>query len=563
MATKGGIVMSIRLSGMVSGMDTEAMVKELMSAQSMKKTKIENKKTKLEWKQEKWKDLNAKVYGLYTNSLTKMKMQSTFSLRGTTSSDSDVVTAKAQSGTAIGANRIKVQQLASSQYITGEKIAINNDEESSNKIDGNTSLDKIIGNETDTVIQIQLGDKKAVDIKIDEGMTVTDFVKKMKEAGINANFDTKQQRFFLSSKESGEDNAFTIVEKKIRRDANNEIIKDENGKTKYFDINEGVDENDTPNDKNVLHTLGLGQVTKSTDAQGKTTYSYDYDDNLSGDKISGNNFIAATSAIVTVNGVDFKDNTNEIEVNGVTYTLNAANPDKEVKIEITKDTSKVYDAVKEFVNEYNDVLKELNTVYSAKSAKDYDVLTDEQKEAMTEKQVEQWEKIIKDSLLRNDSTVSSLASTLRASIYTSTKVDGKVYSLSSIGITTSSDYSEKGLLHIHGDKDDKTYASDENKLQKMIDEDPDKLMEILNGFAKNLYDNLTNKMKSTSISSALTFYNDKQLNKELTTYKKQISDWETKLSKMEDRYYKQFSAMETALAKLNSQATNLANMFPS
>lgn len=555
--------MSIRLSGMVSGMDTEAMVKELMSAQSMKKTKIENKKTKLEWKQEKWKDLNAKVYGLYTNSLTKMKMQSTFSLRGTTSSDSDVVTAKAQSGTAIGANRIKVQQLASSQYITGEKIAINNDEESSNKIDGNTSLDKIIGNETDTVIQIQLGDKKAVDIKIDEGMTVTDFVKKMKEAGINANFDTKQQRFFLSSKESGEDNAFTIVEKKIRRDANNEIIKDENGKTKYFDINEGVDENDTPNDKNVLHTLGLGQVTKSTDAQGKTTYSYDYDDNLSGDKISGNNFIAATSAIVTVNGVDFKDNTNEIEVNGVTYTLNAANPDKEVKIEITKDTSKVYDAVKEFVNEYNDVLKELNTVYSAKSAKDYDVLTDEQKEAMTEKQVEQWEKIIKDSLLRNDSTVSSLASTLRASIYTSTKVDGKVYSLSSIGITTSSDYSEKGLLHIHGDKDDKTYASDENKLQKMIDEDPDKLMEILNGFAKNLYDNLTNKMKSTSISSALTFYNDKQMNKELTTYKKQISDWETKLSKMEDRYYKQFSAMETALAKLNSQATNLANMFPS
>jgi len=551
--------MAIRLSGMVSGMDTEAMVKELMSAQSMKKTKIENKKTKLEWKQEKWKDLNAKVYGLYTNSLTKMKMQSTFSLRGTTSTDSDVVTAKAQSGTAIGANRITVKQLASSQYITGEEISKSSSYKT--KVDGSTSLEDILGSkETDTVIQIQLGDKDAVDIKIDEGMTVTDLVKKMKEAGINANFDTKQQRFFLSSKESGEDNAFTIVEKKIRRDANNEIIKDENGKTKYFDIDEGVDENDTPHDKNVLHTLGLGQVTKSTDEQGNTTYTYD---NEGFDGKADNNFIAATSALVTVNGVDFKDNTNEIEVNGVTYMLNSANPNKEVKIEITKDTSKVYDQVKEFINEYNDVLKELNTVYSAKSAKDYDVLTDEQKEAMTEKQVEQWEKVIKDSLLRNDSTVSSLASTLRSSIYTNIKIDGKTYSLSSIGITTSTDYSEKGLLHIHGDKDDTVYASDENKLQKMIDEDPEKLMEILNGFAKNLYDNLTNKMKSTSISSALTFYNDKQMNKELTTYKKQISDWETKLSKMEDRYYKQFSAMESALSKLNAQATNIANMFPS
>ena len=41
--------MGIRMSGLLSGMDTEAIVKELMSAQSMKKNKVVKAKTKLEW----------------------------------------------------------------------------------------------------------------------------------------------------------------------------------------------------------------------------------------------------------------------------------------------------------------------------------------------------------------------------------------------------------------------------------------------------------------------------------------------------------------------------------
>ena len=57
--------MPIRMSGMISGMDTEALIKELMSAQSAKKTKLEQKKTKLEWKKEKWAELNTKIYKLY------------------------------------------------------------------------------------------------------------------------------------------------------------------------------------------------------------------------------------------------------------------------------------------------------------------------------------------------------------------------------------------------------------------------------------------------------------------------------------------------------------------
>ena len=73
----------------------------------------------------------------------------------------------------------------------------------------------------------------------------------------------------------------------------------------------------------------------------------------------------------------------------------------------------------------------------------------------------------------------------------------------------------------------------------------------MSGIASNLYNNINKKISTTTtMKSALSFYNDKEMTKQMTQYKKDIKSWETKLSDMEDRYYKQFSAMETALSKL-------------
>ena len=79
--------MPIRLSGMVSGLDTEAIVEELMTAQRAKQTKVENKQTKLTWKQEKWKELNTKLYSLYTTELNKLTLQSSYLTKKASVSD--------------------------------------------------------------------------------------------------------------------------------------------------------------------------------------------------------------------------------------------------------------------------------------------------------------------------------------------------------------------------------------------------------------------------------------------------------------------------------------------
>ena len=68
-------------------------------------------------------------------------------------------------------------------------------------------------------------------------------------------------------------------------------------------------------------------------------------------------------------------------------------------------------------------------------------------------------------------------------------------------------------------------------------------------------------MASSSVSSAYTLYNDKQMTKEYTSYTSKISDKEDEITKWEDYYYKKFSSMESALAKLNQTQSSLAGYF--
>lgn len=118
--------MAIRMSGLISGLDTESLVKELMSVQSMKLTKKENLKTKTEWKQEKWKDLNTKIYSLYTGKLSKIKMQGNYATKKVTSADEESVSATAGNSAAAGSHTIEVKSLASAQYVTGAQITSDN-----------------------------------------------------------------------------------------------------------------------------------------------------------------------------------------------------------------------------------------------------------------------------------------------------------------------------------------------------------------------------------------------------------------------------------------------------
>ncbi len=115
--------MAIRVSGLASGMDTESIVTQLVSAYNVKKKNTYVKaQTKLSWKQDAWKTLNKKVKSLYSN-MASLKYSSAYKTKMASVSDTTKASVSAE-GTAVnGSYSLKINQVAKSGYLTGGQLA--------------------------------------------------------------------------------------------------------------------------------------------------------------------------------------------------------------------------------------------------------------------------------------------------------------------------------------------------------------------------------------------------------------------------------------------------------
>lgn len=487
----------IRMSGLNSGLDTESLVSALVSAKKTKVDEAKQAKTKLEWTQTAWKDMNSKIYGLYTGSLSTMRYQSAYSKKVMKSTNS-ALTAIAGENASNGIQTAQVKALAKAGYLTGAAIKTTAGE----KVTGNTKLSDL-GMETGGVIKLQVaGENK--EITIEDGMTMNDLVKKFQEAGVNANFDENNQRLFISAKETGVANDFLFT-------------------------GGGA----------LLDRIGITASAGATRIKG-------------------------SDAELILNGASFKSSTNNFEINGSTYTVNSVT-DAEFTISTETDTSGIYDMIKDFFKSYNETINGMAAAYNADSAKGYEPLTDEMREQLSDKQAEDWEKKIKDSLLRKDSTLSSVMQAMRNAMNSGIEIDGKTYYLSDFGINTQgylmADENERYAYHIDGNADDSVSAGNADKLKAMITTDPELVTKFFSELTKGLYDTLTEKMGSSEYSSVYKVYNDKKMKSDYDNYTKKIAELEAKLQDYEDRYYKKFTAMEKAMATLNSQQSAISSLF--
>lgn len=343
------------------------------------------------------------------------------------------------------------------------------------------------------------------EIVVDRTTTLDSLASAMAKTGINASYDTNQGRFYLSSKNTGVDNAFTVEA-----------------------------------DDATLAALGLNL----TDGEaGK---------------------IDASDASLVYNGVEYTQATNSFNINGLTMDVSSVGGEQAFSVDT--DVDGIYDKVKSFVKEYNTLITEMNKLYDASSSRGYEPLTSDEKDAMTDEDIKNWEDKIKGSLLRRDSTISTLLTSMRTTLNKSVKVtnsDGTTsrYALSSFGIVTS-DYTEKGQLHIQGNADDSDFASLDDKLKAAISDNPEALMKTLTTLGDEIYKNFQSSMKRVvGVRSSLTFYNDLEMDDDIKSYKEDVTRLQEKLQDEQDKYYKQFSSMETALTKLQSQQTYISQLF--
>lgn len=317
-------------------------------------------------------------------------------------------------------------------------------------------------------------------------------------------------------------------------------------------------------EKDAAITSFVKQVQSAHDIANNTSIEY----NTDARKIDG------CDSEIYLNGIKYTGSSNSYSINGlnitaqvVTDTDGKVSDANAISITTSTDTQGIYDKIKDFLSQYNSLINEITSLYNADSAKGYEPLTDDEKDAMSDTEVEKWEQKIKDSLLRRDDNLESLMSAMTSAMSGAVEVNGKKMYLSNFGIKTlgylNAPANQQNAYHIDGDEDDANSSGNADKLMTAITNDPDTVINFMQGLASNLYNSVHKKMQMSSLSSIYTVYNDKEMASEYSDYTDLIKKWEEKLQDKEDYYYKKFSSMETALSKLNSQTSSLSGLFGS
>lgn len=583
--------MPIRISGLNSGLDTESLVSELVSAYRTKGEKYEKEQTKISWKQEAWKSLSSKTYS-FRNSLDKMRFSSGYNLKTTSVSNSSKATVTAGNNAVNGTQTLEITSLAKTGYLTGGKMSSAN----GTAVAASTTMGELGLSENG---DISINGKR---IQINSQMKVSEVISKFQDAGVSASFDATNQRIFVSSKESGKEADFALtalngngakalsalgLNAKPADDDTTyaQYVNDYGSKTddELRALLQSYDTTDSESDrliasfakeyKNADDAVTKDEVLQelkqflsyAKDVQTKTDEELGYNTGKNTGK-TGAVRIYGKNAEITLNGASFTSNSNSFSINGLTITAMAlTEPGETLSITTSTDNQGIYDKIKDFLSEYNSIINSMTSSYNAASASDYEPLTDDEKESMSEKEIEKWEEKGKSAVLRRDSTLSTLMSAMTNAMSKSYTINGKSYALSSFGIKTlgitNAEKNEHNAYHIDGDADDENTSSNTDKLMAAIVADPDGVTQFFQKLSSDLYESLGKQMTSTTLRSYGSFYNDKELEKEYNSYTTKISDWEQKVSDIEDSYYKKFAAMESALSELQSQSSQLSGLL--
>lgn len=106
----------IRFTGLSSGMDTEAIVKAMLTTQQNKIDKQTRKQQLYNWRQEAWKDMNSKIASFQEKYIDKLRLQSTFMKSKVTTSNDAAISVNGNSMVS-GSHKVSIKQLATSAYM--------------------------------------------------------------------------------------------------------------------------------------------------------------------------------------------------------------------------------------------------------------------------------------------------------------------------------------------------------------------------------------------------------------------------------------------------------------
>ena len=421
-----------------------------------------------------------------------------------------------------------------------------------------TRNDYVVNIKNNTTGEIITIDKTVDGKKFDENTSINDIIKAINasDANVKVSYSETSDTFTLSSTDPGASGDFSVVGGYI----------DQNG-----DIKDGGDS--SFNLGQAIFGKNVGTMEGNTDytvTKGQDAIIYvDYDGEGGADPVA----ITRSS--------------NTFDIDGLTVTVNGAfgmNEDgtapaddaEAVTFGAKVDTDKIVEAVKQMITDFNEIIELTNSELSEKRNRDYQPLTDEQKEEMTEDQIKAWEEKAKAGMLFNDSDLKSFTSSIRF-IFSGDAETVKLFE--DMGITTSSTYSEHGKLKFDETKFRAALESDSASVADLFTRsketytDSDGNEVTVSAGVMNQIKDVFDKYASTTgavkgifvqiagaTESPLSML-DNSLLDQMDDIDDVIDRLQDKLETETERYYKQFTSLETFISQMNSQSSWLSSQF--
>ncbi len=578
--------MPIRLGGMASGMDIDSIVSDLMKVERMRVDKVEQNKTLVEWTRDSYIEVNKMLAEFVLSSREALGLTSTATgsiLNKSVSSlswvkkayiaDDSIADISTRANTVNGSYNIKVHRLAENfSAASAENISGSNDK-------------------SNLLAQFGLSESDVIDL------TITTRNENSQEQKATIYIDSSEAYISITNAK-GEETKVVLEGKSLSsislKELADQINKAKIGVTALYD--QAVDrfflQTNETGEKNTLQIDDLSSIHDDT---GLLT-----DDNFI-DKLklkhSVNGSMESFSAGTEYKGIDalidygaatgITNSSNQFTVNNMNFSLKAVG---ETVVKVETDENGIIAKVKEFVNKYNELVDKISKVTGQNRYKDYAPLTKEQKEAMSEKEIELWEEKAKSGLLRNDDILTGIMQRARTGLYENVKgVEGLFDHITEIGIETETYVSGSmgGKLKVDEDKLRQAIRNDVNGVLELLFKEPpagitDKNEKRQNtGLVGRLYSDMVTGMKQVIAKAGpgddrqlfrnidttmlLDFVTQQSgislLDKSILDYEKSIYKLQARLIEKENSYWKQFTAMEKALDKMYSQSLWLAQQL--
>jgi len=575
----------IQFGGMFSGLDTSSIVDALLSTDVQRAETLNTRYKQLDLKQKAYQQLDDRLES-FMSFLSNFKLQSTL-LAKKVDTNSEILNVSAKATSTNGTYYIKVLSMATnSSFVSGRTIGPDN-------INGSTTFGSLNYRyaASNSEIRIQKGSSTyTVSISTDD--TVDNIVSKLETVFGSGNVSfqngklkiesneafairqvsgTFMQVFNLSGAPITQSGSTYSIEstahvgaisstKTLSEIASYRTLTLSAGELKINDVsisfstttklsqlidainksNAGVTARyDEKSDKIILTSTSTGSNTISVEDNG-TGLSQ-----LLGLDVGV--FSVGSSAHIQVsndltNWTDLYSSSNTFSYSGLTITVKDLSSSTQV-VNITNDVDSTVEQIKEFVNQWNELMKYMYTKFSESK------VTNKKESEMTEEEMMQ-------GVLKNDSLLRRVFERMRGFI--TTAVSGDIKYLWELGISTGS-YGYRNMIS-------GTIEIDEDKLRAKIEQDPEAVWaffgkpdEGAQGLAQQIQQYIREVTKIGGQIDSVAGSSG-SLNREKRVLAQQLAGWLERIQKKEQTLWAKFSAMEEAVAKMQSMSAYLSNI---